>query len=110
MKAVDRFDITEAFEALDHDCSGVLPISPMVHELFLGLGYQPESLTVEELHHVAGTRMLTLEKVIELFGRVRKSLVSSSVSYPLFEATAMLTENNRAPAVSSLHNNRNFQS
>lgn len=41
-------DIEEAFSALDTSFLGALSIEN-VHTIFLGLGYQPESTTVEQL-------------------------------------------------------------
>ena len=48
MKSVDIYDITEAFRCLDRDCEGYLS-TELVQTLFLGLGYQPPGISVEEL-------------------------------------------------------------
>ena len=71
MKSIDKYDISEAFGLADVGCERVLSIAE-IHTIFLGLAYQPESLTVSDLERAAGgLKRLTLPQVLSLFGKVR---------------------------------------
>jgi len=76
MRPIDRYDVTEAFESLDTDCDGLITINGEdgggLLDLFLGLGYQPISISAAELTRAAGgVTQLTLPQVIEVLSKVR---------------------------------------
>jgi Ca2+-binding EF-hand superfamily protein len=75
MNAIDKYDIREAFDALDADCEGSLGFANLL-TLYLGLGFAtPRRMTVAHLEKDAralGYRedALSLEQTIKLFAKV----------------------------------------
>ena len=72
--------IEEAFRALDTTFSGSISIDDVL-TLFLGMGYQPETMTVEELRSRSGDKeTLTLSEIQRLLRQVCSLLVQGHIS------------------------------
>jgi hypothetical protein len=92
LTSLDRYDITQAFSYYDVDYEQAIPMAD-VHEIFLGLGFQPNDITIPQLRDafiaqqekkkrqykqsesVIATKLsssshLTLSQVMELFQNV----------------------------------------
>ena len=78
MKEIDEYDIRCAFEVLS-DQKGSLTLNEF-HTLFLGLGYQPYRLTVEELQRkvraqgIINDNCIPLEAILNILSHVSSSL------------------------------------
>jgi len=75
MKEIDEYDIRSAFEVLS-DQKGGLTLNEF-HTLFLGLGYQPYRLTVEELQRKVRAQgcddCIPLEAILKILSQVGQS-------------------------------------
>ena len=77
MDDLDEYDVTESFRALDQGRDGTISVQDL-QVLYLGLGFQPERRTVEELEnevrqHHADTQKIPLTVVLQVLSHYTRN-------------------------------------